>query len=147
MAAGIDEPIPAPRRAQRPKRVLVVEDNSLNMKLFCAMIASQGYDVLQAHDGPDGIALAHQQHPDLIIMDLQLPTMSGLDALQSLKADDVTRNIPIIATTAYAARGEEEKIRASGCDGYMAKPIAVSEFLDLIASFVSPPVDAPGCLA
>ena len=128
--------MPAPTPAPTGKCILIVEDNTLNMKLFSAMIASQGYHVLQAHDGPDGIALAHQQHPDLIIMDLQLPSMSGLDAIRSLKADGDTRDIPIIATTAYATRGDEEKIRASGCDEYMAKPIAVSEFLALIESFV-----------
>src|SRR2546426_1067734 len=106
------------------------------MKLFSAMIASQGYDVLEAQDAPGGIEIAHRQHPDLIIMDVQLPGMSGLEATEHLKADDDTRDIPIIATTAYAMRGDEEKIRASGCDGYMAKPIAVSEFLALIESFV-----------
>ncbi len=107
------------------------------MKLFSAMIASQGYDVLQASDGPGGLDLAHQQHPDLIIMDIQLPGMSGLDVTHSLKAEADTRDIPVIATTAYALRGDEEKIRASGCDGYMAKPIAISEFLDLVRSFMT----------
>ena len=84
---------------------------------------------------------AGQQHPNLIIMDLQLPDMSGLDVTRMLKADDDTRDIAIIATTAYALRGDEEKIRASGCDGYMAKPIAVSNLLDLIETLItrSPP--------
>ena len=117
--------------------VLIVEDNPLNMKLFSAMIASQGYDVLQASDGLAGLDLARQRHPDLIIMDVQLPGMSGLDVTYSLKADAATRDILIIATTAYALRGDEEKIRASGCDGYMAKPIAISEFLDLVDSLMT----------
>jgi two-component system cell cycle response regulator DivK len=126
--------------------VLIVEDNPLNMKLFSAMIASQGYDVIQASDGPGGLDLAHQQHPDLIIMDIQLPGMSGLEVTYSLKAEADTRDIPVIATTAYALRGDEEKIRASGCDGYMAKPIAISEFLDLVRSLMTasaPPRDLP----
>ncbi len=114
------------------KCVLIVEDNPLNMKLFSAMVEAQGYEVLQAIDGSHGLDLAHRQHPDLIIMDIQLPDISGIDVTHSLKADASTRDIPIIATTAYALRGDEEKIRASGCDGYMAKPIAISQFLELI---------------
>jgi two-component system cell cycle response regulator DivK len=129
--------VPASNPASARRCVLIVEDNPLNMKLFSAMIASQGYDVLQASDGLGGLDLAHRQHPDLIIMDVQLPGMSGLDVTRSLKADEDTRDILIIATTAYALRGDEEKIRASGCDGYMAKPIAVSELLDLIDSLMT----------
>ena len=121
--------------------VLIVEDNPLNMKLFSAMVGSQGYDVLQAGDGRAALDLARRHHPNLIIMDLQLPDMSGLDVTRMLKADDDTRDIAIIATTAYALRGDEEKIRASGCDGYMAKPIAVSNLPDLIDALItrSPP--------
>jgi two-component system cell cycle response regulator DivK len=118
------------------KRVLIVEDNPLNMKLFSAMIAAQGYDVLQASDGVLGLDLAHRQHPDLIIMDIQLPGMSGLEVTRNLKAEDDTRDIPVIATTAYAQVDDAEQILASGCDGYMAKPIAISEFLALIESFI-----------
>jgi two-component system cell cycle response regulator DivK len=123
------------------KRVLIVEDNPLNMKLFSAMIAAQGYEVLQAKNGSQGLDLAQRQHPDLIIMDIQLPGMSGLEVTQNLKTDDATRDIPIIATTAFALRGDEEKILASGCDGYMAKPIAISQFLELIETFM---LKAPG---
>jgi two-component system cell cycle response regulator DivK len=117
------------------------------MKLFAAMILSQGYEVLQASDGLGGIDLAHRQHPDLIIMDIQLPGMSGLDVTHSLKADADTRDIPVIATTAYAQRGDEQKIRESGCDGYMAKPIAISEFLDLVRSFMTGSREAPHAVA
>ena len=113
------------------------------MKLFSAMIASQGYEVLQASDGPGGLDLAHQQHPDLIIMDIQLPGMSGLEVTHTLKAGADTRDIPIIATTAYALRGDEEKIRASGCDGYMAKPIAISEFLEMVKSLMAARQEPP----
>jgi two-component system cell cycle response regulator DivK len=123
------------------KSILIVEDNPLNMKLFSAMIAAQGYDVLQATDGAHGLDLARRQHPDLIIMDIQLPSMSGLDVTRNLKADEATREIPIIATTAFALRGDEEMILASGCDAYMAKPIAISQFLELIETFM---LKAPG---
>ena len=134
--------VPGPSLASGRRRVLIVEDNALNMKLFSAMIAAQGYEVLQASDGRGGLDLARQEHPDLIVMDLQLPDMSGLDVTRSLKADADTCDILILATTAYALRGDEETIRASGCDGYMAKPIAVSEFLGLIESLIlrPPPV-------
>lgn len=128
-----------PRRAEPVppgKRVLIVEDNPLNMKLFSAMIAAQGYQVLQATDGTLGLDLAHRQHPDLIIMDIQLPGLSGLEVTHSLKADADTRDIPIIATTAFALGGDEETIRASGCDGYMAKPIAISQFLEMVEAFM-----------
>ncbi len=129
--------VPASSQAAVRKCVLIVEDNALNMKLFSAMIGAEGYEVLQAGDGSRGLELARRRHPDLIIMDIQLPGMSGLDVMQSLKGDESTREIPIIATTAYALRGDEETIRASGCDAYMAKPIAISEFLELVGSFMT----------
>jgi two-component system cell cycle response regulator DivK len=118
------------------KCVLIVEDNPLNMKLFSAVIAAQGHHVLQATDGSRGLDLAHQEHPDLIIMDVELPGMSGLDVTHSLKTDDDTRDIPIIVTTGYGLNGNEAEVRASGCDGFMAKPIAISEFLELIELFM-----------
>jgi two-component system cell cycle response regulator DivK len=130
--------VPASNPAATRKCVLIVEDNPLNMKLFSAMISAQGYEVLQAADGPGALDAARRRHPDLIIMDIQLPGgISGLEVTQTLKADGDTSKIPIIATTAFARRGDEETIRASGCDGYMAKPIAISEFLDLVQSFMT----------
>jgi len=130
LAVAGSTPVPA------RKSILIVEDNALNMKLFSAMIAAQGYDVLQAADGAHGLRAAQLQHPDLIIMDIQLPSMSGLDVTRNLKADEATRRIPIIATTAFAMRGDEEIILASGCDAYMSKPIAISQFLELIETFM-----------
>ena len=112
------------------------------MKLFSAMIASQGYDVLQATDGHQGLAMAQQHHPDLVIMDVQLPGMSGLEVAQTLKADDNTRDILIIATTAYALSDVEAKIVERGCDAYMAKPIAITEFLELIETLMARPRQA-----
>lgn len=111
------------------KSVLIVEDNPLNMKLFSAMIAAQGCQVLQATDGERGLDLAYQEHPDLIIMDIQLPGMSGLEVTHLLKNDPAMSDIPIIITTAYHY---DEEVRTSGCDGYMAKPIAITEFLELV---------------
>jgi two-component system cell cycle response regulator DivK len=129
--------VPGSNPASGRKCVLIVEDNLLNMKLFSAMIAAQGYDVLQATDGSQGLAMARQHHPDVIIMDVQLPGISGLEVAHSLKADDNTRDIQIIATTAYALSGDEAKMRDSGCDAYMAKPIAITEFLELIDSLMA----------
>lgn len=131
---------PPPAGADAPagrKRVLVVEDNPLNMKLFVAMITAQGYEVLEAFDGPRGLDLAHRQRPDLIVMDVQLPGMSGLDVTHSLKIDDNTRDIPIIATSAYTQQEDVERLRASGCDGFMAKPIAIVEFLAMIEACIA----------
>jgi two-component system cell cycle response regulator DivK len=115
------------------KCILIVEDNPLNMKLFSAMLGAQGYGVLQAADGLRGLDLAHQEHPDLIVMDVNLPGMSGIEATQLLKADIATRDIPIIITTAYEY---DDEIRASGCDGYMSKPISVADFIELIDSLM-----------
>jgi two-component system cell cycle response regulator DivK len=119
-------------RARR--RILVVEDDPLNMRMFCAMIGAQGHQALQATDGLRGLDVARWEHPDLIIMDVQLPGISGLEVTQALKDDPRTSSIPIIITTAYLLNDEE--IRASRCDGYLAKPITVSEFVDTIESLV-----------
>ncbi len=123
---------PAPAQAAASRCVLIVEDNPLNMKLFAAMISAQGYDVLQAANGAQALDVARRRHPDLIVMDLQLPDISGLQVTQELKAAVDTREIPIVATTAFTSPSDEAEIRASGCDAFMAKPIAISEFLELI---------------
>src|SRR6266487_6947987 len=124
------------------KWVLIIEDNPLNMKLFSAIIAAQGYHVLPATNGSQGLDLAHKQHPDLIVVDVQLPDISGLDLTRNLKADKDTRDIPIIVTTAHGLSGDAEEIQASGCDGFMAKPIAIAEFLKLVELFVTRSVHA-----
>ena len=114
------------------RRVLIVEDNLLNMKLFCALLESQGYEVIEAGDGTRGLELARRADPDLILMDIHLPDISGLELTRMLKADAATSWIPVIATTAYAMLGAENALRESGCDAYMAKPIAITPFLELI---------------
>jgi two-component system cell cycle response regulator DivK len=113
--------------------VLVVEDNAANMKLTTFLLESAGHTVLAASDAESGLTLARDRRPALIVMDIQLPGMDGLQATALLKRDDRTRDIPVIALTALAMKGDEARIRAAGCDGYVAKPIAYKAFLATIA--------------
>jgi two-component system cell cycle response regulator DivK len=113
--------------------VLVVEDNAANMKLTTFLLESAGHTVLAASDAEAGLTLARERLPALILMDIQLPGMDGLEATTLLKRDAATRDIPVIALTALAMKGDEQRIRAAGCDGYVAKPIAYKEFLATIA--------------
>src|SRR5690348_6167540 len=117
---------PVLARAQAPKKVLIVEDNELNMKLFHDLIEACGHEILETRDGIEALKLARQHHPDLILMDIQLPEVSGLEVTRWLKEDDDLRHIPVIAVTAFAMKGDEEKIRSGGCEAYIAKPISVS---------------------
>ncbi len=114
--------------------VLIVEDNAANMKLAKFLLESAGHTVLSATDAETGLTLAHDKQPDLILMDIQLPGMDGLEATALLKAGDATHAIPVIALTALAMKGDEERIRAAGCDGYIAKPLAYREFLATISA-------------
>lgn len=113
--------------------VLIIEDNPTNMKLALTLLESAGHQVLTATDAEAGLALARAEHPQLILMDIQLPGMDGLQATMELKRDEATRAIPVIALTALAMKGDEERIRAAGCDGYIAKPMRYQEFLATIA--------------
>lgn len=113
-------------------RILVVEDNAANMKLATFILESVKHTVLAARDAEAGLTMARDAHPDLILMDIQLPGMDGLQATGLLKADEATRAIPVIALTALAMKGDEERIRAAGCDGYIAKPLAYKDFLAVI---------------
>ena len=119
------------------KKILIVEDNDLNMKLFNDLLVAHGYGTLQTRDGIEALALARQHHPDLILMDIQLPEVSGLQVTQWIKKDDDLRMIPIIAVTAFAMKGDEEKIREGGCEAYIAKPISVTSFLSTVERFLS----------
>ena len=119
------------------KRVLIVEDNDLNMKLFHDLLEAHGYDTLQTKDGMEALKLARQHHPDLILMDIQLPEVSGLEVTKWIKEDEDLRAIPIIAVTAFAMKGDEEKIREGGCEAYIAKPISVANFLQTVARFLN----------
>lgn len=115
-------------------RILVVEDNPDNMLLTVMLLESVGHEVLSAIDAEAGLTLARGERPDLILMDIQLPGMDGLEATALLKADPATRGIPVVALTALAMKGDEERIRAAGCDGYIAKPIGIQDFLVTVAA-------------
>jgi two-component system, cell cycle response regulator DivK len=117
------------------KTVLIVEDNELNMKLFNDLLEARGYRVLQTRSGHAVLSLAREHRPDLILMDIQLPEISGLDVARWLKDDEELKVIPIIAITAFAMKGDEERIRLGGCDGYLSKPISIPKFLETVQHF------------
>ncbi len=118
-------------------KVLIIEDNAANMTLATFLLQSAGHSVLSATDAETGLTLARRQQPDLVLMDIQLPGMDGLEATALLKSDESTRDIPVIALTALSMKGDEERIRAAGCDGYIAKPLAYKDFLATIATHLS----------
>ncbi len=120
------------------KTVRVVEDNDLNMKLFHDVLEARGYNVLQAKDGTEGWRMAHEQRPDLILMDIRLPEVSGLEVTKWLKDDETLKSIPVIAITAFAMAGDEEKIREGGCDAYLVKPISIPDFLQTVERLAGP---------
>ena len=120
-----------------PKTVLIVEDNELNMKLFNDLLEAHGYFTLQTKDGVEALRMARTHRPDLILMDIQLPEVSGLEVTKWLKEDDDLRTIPIIAVTAFAMKGDEQKIRDGGCEAYIAKPISVASFMSTVERFLS----------
>ncbi len=119
------------------KTVLIVEDNDLNMKLFHDLLDAHGYATLQTKDGMEALALARRHRPDLILMDIQLPEVSGLEVTKWLKEDDDLRAIPVVAVTAFAMKGDEEKMREGGCEAYIAKPISVGKFIETVRRFLS----------
>ena len=118
------------------KRVLIVEDNELNMKLFNDVLTSQGYETIQTRNGLEARDLARIHTPDLILMDIQLPEVSGLDVIKWLKDAPDTATIPVIAVTAFAMKGDEDRIRAAGCEGYMSKPISLVKFLEMVRTYI-----------
>jgi two-component system, cell cycle response regulator DivK len=123
-----------PRAA--PKRILIVEDNELNMKLLNDVLEFHGYQTIVAGEGEAALRLAREHCPDLILMDLQLPDICGLEVVSRLKRDPHTRPIPVVAVTAYAMAGDEARALAAGCDGYLAKPIMLREFLQVVDDFI-----------
>ena len=122
-----------PRTAQRS--VLIVEDNELNMKLFHDLLAAHGYRTIQTRNGLEALGLARKHRPDLILMDIQLPEVSGLEVTKWIKEDDDLRDIPVVAVTAFAMKGDEERIRSGGCEAYISKPISVMAFLETVKRF------------
>jgi two-component system cell cycle response regulator DivK len=116
--------------------ILIVEDNDLNMKLFHDLLEAHGYNTLQTKDGIEALKLARQHRPDLILMDIQLPEVSGLEVTKWIKEDEDLKSIPIIAVTAFAMKGDEEKMREGGCEAYLAKPISVAHFIKTLKQFL-----------
>jgi len=118
------------------KTVLIVEDNELNMKLFNDLLQAHGYDTLQTAHGIEAMELAREHKPDLILMDIQLPEVSGLEVTRWLKQDDELKSIPVIAVTAFAMKGDEERIREGGCEAYLSKPISIAKFLETVKTYL-----------
>ncbi len=118
------------------KTVLIVEDNELNMKLFNDLVETRGHKILQTRSGIEAVDIARKHRPDLILMDIQLPEVSGLEVTQWLKDDEELRHIPVIAITAFAMKGDEEKIRQGGCEAYLSKPISIVKFLETIRIYL-----------
>lgn len=121
------------------KRVLIVEDNELNMKLFHDLLEAHGIDTIETRSGLDVMEIARREKPDLILMDIQLPEVSGLDVTKWLKDDAELKSIPVIAVTAFAMKGDEEKIREGGCEDYISKPISVSRFIEVVQTYLNKP--------
>jgi two-component system, cell cycle response regulator DivK len=120
------------------KTIMIVEDNELNMKLFHDILESRGYETIQTRNGLEALDLARAHHPDLILMDIQLPEVSGLVVTKWIKEDEELAAIPIVAVTAFAMKGDEERILQGGCEGYISKPISVPHFLETIQSYIGP---------
>lgn len=118
------------------KKILIVEDNDLNLKLFRDLLGAHGYDTIETKEGLEAITLTKSERPDLILMDIQLPEISGLDVTRRLKADPSICHIPIVAVTAFAMKDDEEKILAAGCEAYLSKPISIMTFMETVKRFL-----------
>ena len=127
MAASMMEP--------NGRKILIVEDNELNMKLFNDLLAAHGYETLKTRDGREVMDIMRAERPDLVLMDIQLPEISGLEVTRMIKADEELQATPVVAVTAFAMKGDEEKIREGGCEGYISKPISVMGFLETVNGF------------
>ena len=119
------------------RKILVVEDNELNLKLFCDLLRAHGYETEPVRDGRDAVERARDFAPDLVVMDIQMPYVSGLELIEQMKSDDGLRRTPIMAVTAYAAKGDEERIRDAGAEGYVSKPISVIKFVEAVAGLLA----------
>ena len=118
------------------KRILIVEDTEDNRQIMRDLLSNAGYTLIEAQTGEEGVAMAKQHRPDLILMDIQLPEVSGLEVTKWLKEDDSLKSIPVVAVTAFAMKGDEEVIRQGGCEAYISKPISVTSFLDTVRRFI-----------
>jgi two-component system cell cycle response regulator DivK len=134
---GSAQPPQTCREPPRRWKVLIVEDNELNMKLFNDLLIAHGYETLQTRNGAEALALARRHRPDLILMDIQLPEVSGLEVTRLIKEDEDLKLIPVIAVTAFAMKGDREKMRDGGCEDYVAKPISIAGFLQTVERHLS----------
>ena len=121
---------------KRSGKVLVVEDNELNMRLFCDLLGAYGFTTFQCRDGAKAVEIARKEVPDLIIMDIQLPEVSGLDITRWLKDDKKVAHIPVLAVTAFAMRADEQRVREDGCEGYLSKPIQIASFIRAVEALM-----------
>ena len=119
------------------QKILIVEDNELNMKLFNDLLEAHGYTTVTTRDGTKAVDMAIEEKPDLILMDIQLPEVSGLDITRQIKDNNELKHVPIIAVTAFAMKGDEDKIRECGCNGYVSKPISITTFIETIQSHLA----------
>jgi two-component system cell cycle response regulator DivK len=130
------------------KKILIVEDNELNMKLFNDLLVANGYETVLTRHGTEAMKLAREHRPDLILMDIQLPEVSGLDVTRWIKEDEELHTIPVIAVTAFAMKGDEERIRKGGCEAYISKPISVAKFVETVKHYLGEgdgePEETPG---
>jgi len=122
--------------SKKKKTALIVEDNALNLKLMCDLLEASDIATWQTNDGARALELVRKHRPDIVLMDIQLPDVSGLEVTRQIKADAELRHIPIIAVTALALRGDEERVLEAGCDAYISKPISVASFLEEIKKFL-----------
>ncbi len=121
------------------QQILIVEDNELNMKLFNDLLEAHGYATVQSRNGIEAFELAKLSKPDLILMDIQLPEVSGLEVIKWLKDDDDLSNVPVVAVTAFAMKGDEDRIRNAGCEAYLSKPISIANFLETVGRYIPSP--------
>ena len=118
------------------QKILIVEDNELNLKLFCDLLRAHGFEVDPVRDGREALAQARSFGPELIVMDIQMPHVSGLELIEQLKAEEALQDVPVLAVTAYAAKGDEERIRDAGAEGYVSKPISVMKFVEAVRALL-----------
>lgn len=121
-----------------PKRILVVEDNDLNRKLFCDVLKANGFEVVPVADGQNVLPTAKKCNPDAVVLDIQLPNVSGIELIAGFRGERTLREVPILAVTAYAGKGDEEKIRAAGAQAYLAKPVSITPFMAAVRALMEP---------
>jgi len=138
----LEQPTYQDKYQEMRKKVLIVEDNELNMKLFHDLLEAYDIDTVQTREGKLAYDMAMEHRPDLIIMDIQLPEISGLDITKKLKEHDELKSIPVIAVTAFAMKGDEQKIREGGCEDYISKPISVSRFIEVVRKHLDSSTDS-----